>query len=59
MRGRQASSAPDYTNACLIMGYINLLWVLIALSVVVSFPTALVLCALVHVAISRLALQKR
>lgn len=27
MRGRQISSAPDYTSTCLFMGFVNLLWV--------------------------------
>lgn len=42
MRRGMMDKAPDYTNAALIMGLVNLLWIFIALWAAVGFWAVLV-----------------
>jgi len=41
MRGREISSAPDYTMTCLVMGFINLLWVFCVIWAWLGLPAVL------------------
>ncbi len=41
MRRGSLSKAPDYTNAALIMGFVNLMWVFMALWAVFGLPAVL------------------
>ena len=41
MQRRQMPEAPNYTNAALIMGLVNLLWIFIALWIVFGLPVVM------------------
>jgi len=41
MRRGNMPSAPDYTNAALVMGFVNLLWVLMVLWAAFGFAAVL------------------
>ncbi|MFK7940575.1 MAG: hypothetical protein AB8B82_14435 [Roseovarius sp.] len=43
MRRGQMDAAPDYTNAALIMGLVNLLWIFMALWAVFGLPTIMLI----------------
>jgi len=43
MRQRLYDSAPNYTNAALVMGLVNLFWVLLVLWVMFGLPVVLLL----------------
>lgn len=45
MKGRTVAKAPNYTSAALVMGFVNLLWMLGVVLVAFGFP-ALLLTAL-------------
>lgn len=42
MRGQHVGRAPDYTNAALTMGLVNLLWIFVALWVAFGLPWVLI-----------------
>ena len=48
-------TAPDYTNAALIMGFINLLWSLLLVRANFGLAAALVLAVFLNYLITRLA----
>ncbi|MFD1341430.1 hypothetical protein [Litorisediminicola beolgyonensis] len=41
MRGQERPAAPDYTNAALIMGLVNLIWILGVIWVLFGLPLVL------------------
>ena len=55
MRGRPQGKAPDYTDAVLATGLVNLIWIFFALWAVFGFWTVLLAGLVLNVAISRLA----
>ena len=54
MKRGNLPSAPDYTNAALVMGLVNLLWVFTILWVIFGLPAVLVAGLLLDRMISRL-----
>ena len=48
----------NYTNTCLVMGFVNLLWIMIAIWAWKGFIAALLLSAAVHHAIKLLDLRR-
>jgi len=54
MRGRPQGRAPDYTDAALVMGGVNLIWILIALWALVGFWAVLALGVGLNALITRL-----
>ena len=48
-------AAPDYTNAALIMGFVNLLWSLLLIRANFGLSAALVLAVFLNYLITRLA----
>ena len=58
MRGRPHNKAPDYTDAALVMGGVNLIWIFMLLWAVVGFWSVLVAGAVLNALITRLALRR-
>ncbi len=54
MRRGQMDAAPNYTNAALVMGLVNLLWIFTALWVAFGLPAILVLGYALDKLISRM-----
>lgn len=54
MQNHPQGRAPDYTSACLVMGLVNLLWVLIAIWAWKGLSAVLIVGLLLHLAIQRL-----
>lgn len=54
MQRENIPSAPNYTNAALAMGLINLLWIFILLWVAFGLPIVLILGFLINKMITRL-----
>ena len=57
MRDGPPNKAPDYTDAALFMGLVNLVWIFFVLWAVIGFWSVVVAGALLNVAISRLAIR--
>lgn len=57
MRGRPPGKAPDYTDAALVMGGVNLLWIFMALWALFGFWSVLAAGVVLNALISRLALR--
>lgn len=55
MRRGQLDAAPNFTNATLIMGLVNLLWIFMALWAVFGLPTIMLLGYALDQAISWMA----
>ena len=55
MRRGTLSEAPNYTNAALFMGFVNLIWVFMALWAVFGLPTVLAVGYGLNYLITRLA----
>ena len=49
------AAAPDYTNAALIMGFVNLLWSFLLISVNFGLPAVLAVAVFLNYLITRLA----
>ncbi|WP_317055695.1 hypothetical protein [Roseovarius rhodophyticola] len=58
MRDREVSEAPNYTNAALVMGAVNLIWIFIVLWAVFGFHIVLAAGWLINWAITRLLLRR-
>ena len=54
MRDRQVGTAPNYTNAALVMGFVNLLWSLTLLWATMGLPAVLIVAAFLDYLITRL-----
>ena len=54
MRRGNLPSAPNYTNAALVMGLVNLLWIFLAIWAVFGFPIVLITGFLLDRGITRL-----
>ncbi len=50
-------AAPNYTNAALVMGYVNLLWIFGVIWAVFGMPLVLLVSFLLNLLIDRLALR--
>ena len=48
MRGREVGTAPNYTTAALVMGGVNLFWMLGVIWVWLGLPTVMVLGVLLN-----------
>ncbi len=48
-------SAPNYTNAALLMGFVNLIWIFIAIWALIGFPAVLIAGFILNRLISGLA----
>lgn len=59
MRQRPISPAPDYTNAALVMGFVNLLWIFLVISAWVGLPAILLLGYVLDRLISRIGARRR
>lgn len=59
MRDRQVSPAPNYTNAALVMGFVNLIWVLGVIWASYGLPTVLVLAVALNMLISWIGSEER
>lgn len=55
MRGRSLGEAPNYTNAALIMGFVNLLWMLGVVLVTLGLPAVMVAGVALNALINRIA----
>ncbi|MBO9474899.1 hypothetical protein J7413_15225 [Shimia sp. R10_1] len=51
-------SAPNYTNAALVMGFVNLMWVFVLLFILWGMPAVMVLAVILNAGIDRLARRK-
>jgi len=58
MRDRPISRAPDYTNASLVMGLVNLLWILGAIWAMFGLPAVLLTGLALDRAITRTARRR-
>ncbi len=58
MRNRAVAAAPNYTNAAMVMAFINLTWVFGVIWVLFGLPTVLVLAYGLNYLISRLAVSR-
>ena len=54
MRRGNLPKAPDYTNAALVMGLVNLLWVFMALWAAFGLPIVLAVAYGLHLLIGRI-----
>lgn len=59
MRDRPRTAAPDYTNAALVMGFVNLLWSFLLVWASLGLPAVLVVAVLADYLITRLAHRRR
>ena len=59
MQNRSHSSAPYYTNATLVMAFVNLLWALTVIWVAFDLSAVLITAVLLDYLITRLAQQRR
>lgn len=50
--------APNYTNAALVMGFVNLLWVFVLIFILWGLPPVMVLAVILNAGIDRLARRK-
>ena len=55
MKRGQLPEAPNYTNAALIMGLVNLLWIFMALWMVFGFPVVIAVGYGLNLLITRLS----
>lgn len=55
MRNHERRSAPNYTNAALVMGLINLFWSFLLIYASFGLPAVLVIAVGLNYAITRLA----
>lgn len=55
MRNHPTGKAPNYTNAALVMGLVNLLWVFGVIWALFGLPVVLIIGAVLDAAITRLA----
>jgi hypothetical protein len=51
-------SAPNYTNAALVMGFVNLMWVFVLIFVLWGLPAVMVLAVILNAGIDRIARRK-
>lgn len=51
-------SAPNYTNAALVMGFVNLMWVFVLMFVLWGLPSVMVLAVILNAGIDRMARRK-
>lgn len=51
-------SAPNYTNAALVMGFVNLMWVFVLIFILWGMPAVMVLAVILNAGIDRLARRK-
>ena len=58
MRGRPHNRAPDYTDAALVMGGVNLIWIFMLLWAVFGFWSVLAAGAALNALIARLASRR-
>lgn len=58
MRHGPITEAPNYTNAALVMGLVNLLWIFAALWAVFGLPVVLALGYVLDKLISRIARRR-
>jgi len=58
MRRGTLSEAPNYTNAALIMGFVNLIWAFMALWAVFGFPAVFAAGYGLNYLINRLARRR-
>ena len=58
MRDRPRKEAPDYTDATLVMGFFNLVWIFIALWAVLGYWSVIAAGFALNYAIDRLELYK-
>ncbi len=54
MQNRNIGRAPDYTNAALVMGFVNLLWVFMVIWAVFGFAWVILVALLLNHLIQRL-----
>ncbi|MDQ2092343.1 histidinol phosphate aminotransferase [Marimonas arenosa] len=59
MRDRDRKAAPNYTNAVLVMGFVNLMWSLLLIWATLGLPAALVAAVFVDYLIMRLDRYRR
>ena len=55
MRDDTRREAPDYTNAALVMGFVNLIWSFLLIWASFGLPAVLVLAVFLNYMITRLA----
>ena len=53
MQNRPVTKAPNYTSAALIMGFVNLLWILGVIMVTLGFPAMLLTALGLHILLNR------
>lgn len=58
MRRGQLDAAPNYTNAALIMGLVNLLWIFMALWAAFGLPTIMLIGYILDKLISWMARRR-
>ena len=58
MNNQKIGSAPDFTNAALIMLGVNMMWVFVAIWALYGFVPVLILAALLHHLITRFAARR-
>lgn len=59
MRQRPINPAPDYTNAALVMGLVNMLWIFMVIWAWIGLPAILVLGYALDKVISRIGARRR
>ena len=55
MQDRSRTAAPDYTNATLVMGFMNLIWSFLLIWASFGLPAVLALAVFLNYLITRLA----
>ncbi|WP_299424140.1 hypothetical protein [uncultured Shimia sp.] len=51
---RPVQPVEDFTTACMIMGFVNLLWVFVLVFLLWGFPAVIVLAVIMNAGIDRL-----
>lgn len=59
MSQRSCRPAPDYTGATLVMGFVNLMWVMLLVWASLGWPAVLVLAVFLDYLITRLDHRRR
>ena len=51
---RPVQPVQDYTNMCLVMGFVNLLWIFVLIALLWGLPAVMVLAVVLNAGINRL-----
>ncbi len=56
---RPIQSVPNYTTTCLVMGFVNLLWIFGVIWVIWGLPAVMVLAVILNAGINKLGRHMR